>query len=382
MKTRLRFSVLLLLTILLMALLTVDWRFWIQAATYPATPILSTDWYRPMATISGDPQQPLPVATTPDPDIPPAALQAVETYAAERNSTALLVLHRDRIILEKYWQGTDAQFISNGMSMTKTLVGLLVGAAIAEGHIHSVHDPVADYVAEWRNDPRGNLTLEDLLYMQSGLRNDRRTNTPFSDLVRAYLSSHTQAVALSIPLEQPPGQTYSYNNINTLILSIILERATGETFADYLSSRLWQPLQTHDGGLWLDRPGGDAKPFCCFFATARDWARVGLLLEHGGHVSDRSIIPADWIQQMLTPSPLESTFGYHIWLQPRTPDHPNVDTSASVPFLATDTIYLDGRHFQRVYVVPSQELVVVRLGEEPSDWDDSIMPNLLLKAMS
>jgi CubicO group peptidase (beta-lactamase class C family) len=134
--------------------------------------------------------------------------------------------------------------------------------------------------------------------------------------------------------------------------------------------------------VWLDRPRGNAKTFCCLFATARDWARVGQMLLDGGRVGAQSVIPPDWLQQMLTPSPLEPTFGAHIWVKARTPDYPNVDQGATEPFLAPDTFYLDGRGLQRVYVIPSQELVIVRMGEDPANWDDAVMPNTLVEALS
>lgn len=358
-----------------------DWRFLSRAITYPKTPILSSHWYRPMATVPGNPQAPLPVAEPTNVQIPQAALETITEFAIAQNSTALLVMHQGEVVLEKYWQRQTATTITNGMSMTKTILALLIGIAIEEGHIQSVNDRVSDYLPEWRHDSRASLTLEDLLYMHSGLRNDRRTDTPFSDLVQLYMSSDVEQVALNIPQVAPPRQTYDYNNVNSLILSLVLERATGESFADYLSSRLWQPLGAKNGRVWLDRPGGRAKPFCCFFATASDWARLGQMILDRGRVGDQQVVPAAWINQMLTPSPLEPTFGLHIWVQARTPDHANVDTAATEGFLADDTFYLDGRHHQRVYGVPSHDLVIVRIGESPEIWDDAFLPNTLVRAL-
>jgi CubicO group peptidase (beta-lactamase class C family) len=294
---------------------------------------------------------------------------------------ALLVMHRDRLVLEQYWQGHQASDPVNSMSMVKTLLALLIGVAIDEGHIGSIQDPVSLYLPEWANDPRGDITLADLLYMQSGLRNDDRTDTLRSDLVQLYGGSDAQKVALRIPLEGTPGEVFDYSNFNSQILGIVLERATGESFGDYLSSRLWQPLGAGNGFLWLDRPGGHAKPFCCFFAIATDWARLGQMLLHQGKVGNTQVIPAAWIRRMLHPSPLEPTFGLHIWLKARTTDYPAVNLASSAPFVADDTFYLDGRHHQRVYVIPSEELVIVRIGEEPPAWDDAVIPNGIVKGL-
>lgn len=93
-------------------------------------------------------------------------------------------------------------------------------------------------------------------------------------------------------------------------------------------------------------------------------------------------MPAAWLTQMGVASPLEPTYGLHIWLKARTAAFPNVDQAASTAFLANDTFYLDGRAHQRVYVVPSAELVIVRIGETPPAWDDAVLPNLLVRSLA
>jgi CubicO group peptidase (beta-lactamase class C family) len=359
---------------------SVDWRLLSRPLTYPQNPITATDWYRPRQTVAGV-ASPQPLSKTSATDIPADALQTALDFAEAQNSVALLVIHRDRLVLEQYWQNHPADGLVNSMSMVKSLLALLIGIAIEEGHIQSVDDPVKTYIPEWANDARGDITLADLLYMQSGLKNDERIDTIRSDLVQLYMGSDADKVALSIPLEQQPGEVYSYNNFNSQLLSIVLERATGEPFADYLSTRLWQPLQNSDGFVWLDRPRGSAKPFCCFFATPLDWARVGQMLLHEGKMGDTQIVPAEWIQQMVQPSPLEPTFGLHIWIKARTDEYPQVNRGSTAPFIAEDTFYLDGRHHQRVYVIPSQDLVIVRIGEEPPAWDDSVIPNALVEGL-
>ncbi|PSN07420.1 serine hydrolase [filamentous cyanobacterium CCP5] len=385
------FSRLMLAIAIVLAIVStqVDWRLWARAATYPENEATQVNWYQPLESIAGGNPKALP--QNQETTIPDQALADVTAYAKSHNSRALLVLEDDDLVLENYWHGFNAKALANGMSMTKTIVGLLIGIAIDEGSIHSVSDPIQTYLPDWQYNQRwrelktGNppeITLEDLLYMQSGLRNDDDTTNPFSDLVQMYLSSDVAAAALQVPPEQPPGKVYEYNNVNTQILSLVLEHATGESFGEYLSSRLWQPLQASEAATWLDRPGGESKTFCCLFANPYDWARVGLLLLHEGKVGQNQIVPRDWIRKMLQPTPIEPTFGYHIWIKARTPGYSNVDTAASEPFLAEDTFYLDGRGFQRVYVIPSRNLVVVRLGEQPPNWDDAVIPNTLVRGMT
>lgn len=360
---------------------TVDWRLLGRSLTYPDSPITAANWYQPQQLVPGVAPQAPPLATAEFTEIPPAALQTALAFAEAQNSVALLVMHRDRLVVEQYWQGHSAGDLVNSMSMVKTLLALLIGVAIDEGKIGSLEDPVGTYLPEWANDPRGDITLADLLYMQSGLRNDDRTDTLRSDLVKLYGGSDAQKLALSIPLEGAPGEVFDYSNFNSQILSIVLERATGESFGDYLSSRLWQPLGAGDGFLWLDRPRGHAKPFCCFFAAVQDWVRLGQMLLHSGRVGKTQVIPAAWIEQMRQESPLEPTFGVHIWIKARTPDYPQVNRASSAPFAAADTFYLDGRHHQRVYVIPSEELVIVRIGEEPPAWDDAVIVNAIVAGL-
>jgi CubicO group peptidase (beta-lactamase class C family) len=359
---------------------SVDWRLLGRSLTYPDTPITSADWYQPRQIVPGVGPQAPPLMKAETTEIPPEALQTALDFAEEQNSVALLVMHRDRLVLEQYWQGHRASDPVNSMSMVKTLLALLIGVAIDEGHISSLQDSVGTYISEWADDPRGDITLADLLYMQSGLRNDNRIDTLRSDLVQLYGGSNTQKLVLDIPLERNPGEVFDYSNFNSQLLSLVLERATGESFSDYLSSRLWQPLGAGDGFLWLDRPRGSAKPFCCFFATAPDWVRLGQMLLHRGKVGDRQIIPASWLEQMLEESPLEPTFGLHIWLKARTAAYPQVNRASSAPF-AADTFYLDGRHHQRVYVIPSAELVIVRLGEDPPAWNDAVIVNAIVEGL-
>ena len=359
---------------------SVDWRLVGRSLTYPDRPITSAAWYQPQQVVPGV-GAPVPLARADTTEIPAEALQTAVDFAEQQNSVALLVMHRDRLVLERYWQGhTDADRV-NSMSMVKTLLALLIGVAIDEGQIGSIQDPVGQYLPEWADDTRGDITLADLLYMQSGLRNDNRTDTLRSDLVKLYGGSDAPSLALSIPLEGRPGETFDYSNFNSQVLSLVLERATGEAFDDYLSTRLWQPLGSGDGSLWLDRPRGHAKPFCCFFASAPDWVRLGQMLFHKGRVDDRQIIPAEWIDQMRQASPLEPTFGLHLWIKARTAEYPQVNQASSAAFVADDLFYLDGRHHQRVYVVPSEELVIVRLGEEPPAWDDAVIPNAIVEGL-
>ena len=265
------------------------------------------------------------------------------------------------------------------MSMAKSVLALLIGIAISEGHIDSEDDPVAKYLPEWRNDERANITIKHLLQMASGLRRYDDKNDPFSDLVQLYLGDDAAATALSVPAEIEPGTKFQYNNANSQTLGVLLERVTGKRYTEYLSEKLWQPIGAQDAAFWLDRPGGMAKVFCCFFTTTRGWARLGQLLLHNGKVDSLQVVPTGWLQKMITPSPLEPDYGYQIWLG--FSEDGTRKKHRSEPFIPRDMFWLDGADIQRVYVVPSYKLVIVRLGEDVAKWDEAFVVNTLIRGM-
>lgn len=358
--------------------IALNWTYLRRIVTHPDNSITDVNWYKPLVTVKGNPDA-LPIAN--NNFIPEDSLNKISAYARSHNSSALLVMHRGKLVSESYWKGSTPSSTSNSMSMSKTIVALLIGIAIEERYIDSELDPVAKYIPEWSGDERNKITLQDLLYMRSGLRNEDNTDSLGSDLVQMYVGNDVDTIALNVPATKSPGEAFDYNNANTQILGEVLERATGEKYVDYLSSRLWQPLQARDAAIWLDRPQGNPKTFCCMFATARDWGKIGQLFVKRGKVNNKQVVAAAWLDKMIQPSSTESSYGYHIWLEAKTKDKPKISRRASQPFIA-NTIYLDGKSLQRVYIIPSQELVVVRIGEQSEEWDDSVIPNTLVNGLS
>jgi CubicO group peptidase (beta-lactamase class C family) len=139
----------------------------------------------------------------------------------------------------------------------------------------------------------------------------------------------------------------------------------------------------------LDRPGGTPRAYSYFVARPRDWLRLGVMLAGRGRAGDRQILPASWIDAATTPSAKNPNYGYHLWLgAPKSGKriyNSNTEIGAlhSAPYLANDVLFFDGGGGHRVYVVPSRELVIVRIGRtNRPDWDDSILPNLILQGIS
>jgi CubicO group peptidase (beta-lactamase class C family) len=309
-------------------------------------------------------------------------LVAAEALASKTSTVALLVWHRGALRYEKYWPPFDATTRTNPNSMHKTVLALAIGAAVTDGVIPSRDSKASRWLTEWQGDARRDVTVEDLLRMHSGVELPRFGTWKATKLL---LGSDLPGAVLSLGYSRAPGTYFEYNNASSQLLLLLLERATGQRYADYLSSRLWQPLGAAEAGLWMDREGGVPRGFCCLFASARDWLRVGLLLAADGKVGERQLVASEWVQAMKTPSSTNPNFGMHLWLgsppgtQRKYNDY-SVKAFHSEKFLADDIYYIDGFGGQRVYIVPSRELIVVRTGVSQLDWDDRPLINTIIRA--
>jgi CubicO group peptidase (beta-lactamase class C family) len=323
------------------------------------------------------------IAQAPPDTIEPQALAAAEAYAARTNSVALLVYHRGALRYEKYWPGFDRNFRTDPFSAHKTVMGLLVGAAIADGLIKSVEEPAATYIPEWRNDERSRIRIKDLLQMSSGLE------LPVFGTwrgLRITFGSDLPSVVLGLKAEKPPGTDFQYSNANAQLLGIVLQNASGRRYAQYLSERLWSRIGAPSASVWLDHEGGMPRTFCCIYTTARGWLQVGRIIMEGGRSGGEQVLPEAWIREMTTPAATNPNYGYQIWLgsppgKERKYNDKTVKAFHSEPYVAADIRYIDGFGGQRVYMVPSQELIIVRTGEAVFDWDDAVIPNAILRGL-
>ncbi len=348
------------------------------------------EWYRPTETVRGIGNVPRAETALPAPErrISSAALKAAAAFAEQQASIALLVYYDGRLEYERYWQGTGRDSYFNPQSMSKSLLGLMIGIAIRDGHIKSVDDRVDTYVSEWRDDPRGAITLRHLLQMSGGLAQISDSYEISLDNPAVYHHFGTDFVGpiLDLPLADPPGAKWDYNNNETNLLGIVLERASGKRYADYLSEALWQPLGLANAKLYLDRPGGVPMFSCCVLSRPIDWLMLGVMFMQHGEANGRQIVPGAWIREMMEPSPNYAGYGYQVWVG----DHvvaaePPVDAYvnqpyASEPFLDPKAVSFRGFGYQRVWIMPSKRLVVVRAGREwPAAWDNAVIPNTIFR---
>ncbi len=365
-----------------------------MATVFTIDPVKDVDWYEPLERVPGREGRPLPRANPSQRTISQEGWQIALDYAVKTDSVALVVWHRGAIQYEHYGQGFDRSSRTDPASMHKSVVALVVGAAIADGTLTSVDEPAATYLAEWAGDDRSRVTIRHLLQMTSGLYRDPFSPSPFGTTMKLNLGTEIHDLTLTQPVRRPPGEEFDYNNFNPQALGILLERATGQRYAEVLSEKLWSKLGTGDGFLWLDHEGGVPRTYCCLHATAEDWLRVGLLHLNNGRVGDEQILPEAWMEAVVSGSQQGPNYGYLTWLG--TPYEPHrgygpyvgAEVRHDEPYVADDVIFFDGAGGQRVYIIPSYDMVIVRTGTGGIDfstgsflWEDSIIPNALMRGV-
>jgi CubicO group peptidase (beta-lactamase class C family) len=321
------------------------------------------------------------------------ALRRAEEYASKFESFALIVVHHGVIQDEWYRPDWSRERLTQSQSMHKTVVALALGAAIQDGFVKSVNNPIGDYLAEWANDERGRIRIRDLLNMSSGLAQYAFTLNPFASdsAFRFLFSANRPAVVLRTALLWKPGSKFEYNDVNAQLVGMIVERATRRRYADYLAARIWVPSGAAPAKIWLDHPRGGAMTACCLLAPAVAWAQLGEMLKNRGVVNGTQVYPAAWIEQMLTPSQVYRGYGLFTWLGKGMMESPlplaSADLARSEPYLAPDLFMLLGHGGQRVYVSRAVDLVVVRLGPfagyQPlkPGWDDAFLINTVIRGI-
>lgn len=366
----------------------------VLTAMYASDPVITTrlvglpfgGGQGPEERVAGGRAIELPNAPPESRSVSQATLQLAIAYGKKMKSHALIVYHNGAVQLEHYYPGYDRNTRTTTQSMHKSVLALLVGIAIRDGFIASVDDPAARYLPEWANDGRSRITLRQMLQQQSGIDYETVGFNPTAGFFQLVLGADIGPMVLAEPLVDEPGTRFDYNSVNPQVLGIILQRATGKRYSHYLSEALWSRIGAQDAYVVLDsEEKGLAHFFCCLNATAMSWLRVGLLHLNGGQVNGEQVVPANWMQEVVRPSPRNANYGYFTWLGNEYVEHryynhkTSTNVYASEPFVAKDLVYFDGFGGQRVYVVRSMGLVIVRTGNLRTDWDDSYLPNLIVR---
>jgi CubicO group peptidase (beta-lactamase class C family) len=299
------------------------------------------------------------------------AIDAVFADETLGETRALLVLSEGRVIAERYGAGVGRDTRLLGWSMSKTITGVMIGQLVADGRLR-LNETAPVPAWQRSGDPRGEITLRQLLQMRSGLRHTEAGEPVYqSDEVRMlFLDGRDDmaAYAEAQPLEHEPGRAFEYSSASTVILADLAARALTESrdpavrrqvVRDFLYTRLLDPVGMKSAVVEFDA-AGTLIGSSLMHATARDWAKFGEFLRNGGAVKGAQLVPRGWVDFMIRPSPRNPGYGAQLWLnRPERKDEAPMFTG-KVP---RDAFACVGHLGQYVIVSPSQRLTLVRLGK-------------------
>lgn len=281
-------------------------------------------------------------------------------FLSKTSTNAFLVLRDGVITYEWYNKSTNANTKLPSYSMAKTLTSIMIGQLIADGKIKE-SDTFVKYFPQWKTGGSfDKVTIKSLLDMEAGVGvSDNYPTGPAGwgvGIAQMYATTDLNFfMEHNRKMSWDPGTKSEYRSVDTQMLGFIIKKVTGTTVSDYFSKHVWQLVGAQDSAFWnVDHVGGLEKTFCCFNATARDWARVGqLILDNGASkVGSANLINANWMARLEQPmTTLDHGWGYgaQIW-------HP-----------FAGTMMMLGLHGQYIFINPSTHTAIVKLSDEPTD---------------
>ncbi|MEL1250456.1 serine hydrolase domain-containing protein [Aurantiacibacter gilvus] len=249
-------------------------------------------------------------ATYPLPDGEPLDLGDfdLDAFMEQQKAASIVVVLDGEVVLERYGLDFDAEGRWTSFSAAKSLTSTLVGAAIADGYIESLDEPVTKYIPELVGSGYDGVTIRQLLTMSSGVRWNEDYQDPQSDvaLFNEHESSEEGVDALvdymrQLPREAEPGTRWLYNTGETNMIGVLVRNATGKNLADYLSEKVWAPFGMEQDATWLLSSSGSEISGCCIQASTRDMARFGLFAMGGGMAGGERVVPEGWFEEATTP---------------------------------------------------------------------------------
>ncbi|HEY8514237.1 MAG TPA: serine hydrolase [Candidatus Binatia bacterium] len=268
-------------------------------------------------------------------------------FAEGRNTQGVVVVRNGAIVAEWYAEGAGPTTLATSWSMAKSFAGTLIGIAIDRGDIPSLDVPLTEFFPQWRGTDKEGVTLRHLLEMRSGIEwNEITDNIPL------YGNNTDQlTVALNRPQRFAPGTAWNYSSADSMLISGVIEAATGRSAKEYAEEHLLGPIGL-PGEWWIDA-SGHALTYCCLDAPTREYARFGLLFARGGEWDGRQVVSREWVEEATRPLAEAPFYGLHWWSN---------SNRAMAPNAPAELFAARGLHSQDIYVIPSLDLVVVRNG--------------------
>jgi CubicO group peptidase (beta-lactamase class C family) len=308
------------------------------------------------------PANPVPASNTPRPlpagaSLEPALGSAeVDRFVQSQNIAGFIVLQDGKVRLERYARGFGAEQRWTSFSVAKSLTSTLVGAAIQDGHINALDDPVVRYVPELAGSAYDGVSLSQLLTMRSGVQWNEDYTNPKSDIALMFATEPPPGMDMNIaylrnlPRAGEPGTRWNYNTAETNLIGIIVGRAVRRPLAQYLSEKIWRPYGMEMDAYWQVDEHGREVAGCCISASLRDYARVGQFMLDGGRAGGRQVVPEGWIANATAVNVWTAPgrgYGYQWWTTPQ----------------GYSAIGIFG---QSIYVDPKRRIVMVTSSAWPS----------------
>ncbi|MBS1847626.1 MAG: serine hydrolase, partial [Actinobacteria bacterium] len=281
-----------------------------------------------------------------------AGLTAGCTYAMQPQhyTQGVVIVRGGKIVHECYAPGAGPRSWAASWSVAKTFASTLVGIAIHQGKIPNLDVSMADYIPSWVGTPKAAITLRDVITMSSGLQWNESYNPSAidqSDVIQMGLSADELAYAESRPLTHVPGTRWSYSSGDAMLLSAVIQRATGMSVAAYAKQVLFDPLGISQVEWWQDAMN-NTLTYCCLDMTTRDFARFGLLFLNQGNWNGNQVVQSQWVHDAWQTVPnSDGQYGFMWWVM-------------TMPGVQGSIYYASGFDGQWIYVIPSLDMVVVR----------------------
>jgi CubicO group peptidase (beta-lactamase class C family) len=309
----------------------------------------------------GDRVHPLPpAAQTIDPSFTAnGKTYDTASYMAAFRASGILVLKDGKVVLERYGLGRGPNDRWTSFSVAKSVTSTLIGAAIKDGKIKSLDDPVTLYIPELKSSAYEGVTVRQLITMTSGVKWNEDYTDPKSDVAKVGLSVIEPGVnpvvsyMRRLPREAAPGTKFVYKTGETDLAGILLSNAVGEPLAQYLSEKIWKPYGMEQDGVWVEDIAGHERGGCCISMTLRDYGRFGQFILDGPVAQGKTVLPAGWIADATAVHVKDPPYGYFWWLIPGGYE-------------------AEGIFGQTVSVFPKEHIVVVINSAWPGAWVDDI----------
>ena len=246
-----------------------------------------------------------------------------DRFVTEQKVAGVLVLHEGAIRLERYALTGGPRVRWHSFSIAKSITSTLVGAAMKDGLIKSLDDPVTRYITDLRGSAYDDVTVEQLLTMTSGVRWNEDYTDLTSDVARMYAEPPAPGLDMTVsyvrklPREAPPGTKWVYKTSETNLVGVLVMAATGKPLAEYLSEKIWRPYGMERDAEWMIDDVGHEQGGCCLAMTLRDLGRFGQFIIDGAMIGRTAIVTDTWLQEatrtQVATGGAGSGYGYQWW---------------------------------------------------------------------